>query len=454
MLLTCNFIFVSSLFVFRPPNNTIMLITVRFFIGLTQATLSVFCPVWVDRFATKGNQAKWFSLLQITVPLGIMVGYLMGWGANGLQSESEGKECWGDSFACWRLPFIVQGIITIPLCMAFLLIKHEDLDIGHHNADQDENNKCCSDNDSNHHHNNVGCCNFVKQYFRDLYTIITQFYFTSVVIVITTMYFVLVTIQYWATAWMIVGRSYPEDAVMGWFIFCSATGPTIGAIVGGWLIDYLGGYVGSMEQRRFSTGILFFIYTIGTCFGLGATNWIGGGLTWVVICLWVVLFCGGMVVPALTGMYTAAIPTARLKILGSSLMLVTISVFAYFLCPVVAGHLMKSFSKSIPECIGTVPGTCPAALEKGFRWSMNMSPVSLILLLVVWVGGCFLKGDRLVDTVDQRVVKLNNAEDKRVVKLSNNNVEANSSDNLFQLGEDRKVEEEKKNRIEILSKTD
>ena len=115
---------------------------------------------------------------------------------------------------------------------------------------------------------------------------------------------------------------------------------------------------------------------------------------------------------------------------------------------------MRSFSKSIPECIGTVPGTCPAALEKGFRWSMNMSPVSLLLLLVVWVGGCFLKGDRLVDTVDQRVVKLNNVEDKRVVKLSNNNVDANSSDNLFQLGEDRKVEEEKKKRIEILSKSD
>ena len=61
---------VTILFGFTPQYYSKMLISIRFFIGLTQATLSCYCPVWVGRFATKGNQGKWFALLQITIPLG------------------------------------------------------------------------------------------------------------------------------------------------------------------------------------------------------------------------------------------------------------------------------------------------------------------------------------------------------------------------------------------------
>ena len=107
----------------------------------------------------------------------------------------------------------------------------------------------------------------------DLKTIVTQFYFSSVVLVITGMYFVLVTIQYWATAWMIVGRGYPENDTMGWYIFVSLTGPVMGAIFGGWLIDKLGGYVGSMEQRRKATGVLWFIVALATIFAISIMYW-------------------------------------------------------------------------------------------------------------------------------------------------------------------------------------
>ena len=273
------------------------------------------------------------------------------------------------------------------------------------------------------------------------------------------MYFVLVTIQYWATAWMIVGRGYPENDTMGWYIFVSLTGPVMGAIFGGWLIDKLGGYVGSMEQRRKATGVLWFIVALATIFAISIMYWkegkystkqknitihflnvaifyhspifkiaidlytqtnafflsfffffssfsfsffffytIIGGLAWVVVCLWMVLVCGASTIPVLTGMYIAAIPTARLKILGSSLMMVTVSLFAYFLCPVITGYLMAQFNAHMPECEAYGPGKCPAALERGFRWSLYMTPISLGFLLIVWVGGCFLKGDRLMDT--------------------------------------------------------
>ena len=437
--ITINAMF-TVLFGLTPLGWSRLLITIRWFIGFTQATLAVFCPVWVDRFATKGNKGKWFAILQVTIPLGVMAGYLLGWGANGLQNESEGSECFGDSVGCWRFPFVLQGIVTIPLVIGFMSVKHEYLDIGGGREDKDTRLE-----------DNMGCfakaCFSVKQYFYDLWTIVTQFYFTSVVILITTMYFVLVSIQYWATAWMIVGREYNENAVMGWFIFCSATGPTGGAIFGGWFVDYLGGYIGSLEQRRYSVGVMFAIYTCGCAFTVGTTMWVGGGLAWVVFCLWTSLFCGGCVVPALTGMYTAAIPTARLKILGSSLMLVVISIFAYFLCPVIAGYLMTQFNKDMPECLGYNSGKCPAALERGFAYSLNMSIISLLCLLVVWVGGCFMKGNRLVDTIDTPPRRLSGSQEETALKNGNDSDESDQMDEDDKKLKAKMDKENKENRL-------
>ncbi len=386
------------LFGMTPAKNGTLLIALRGLLGFTQATLSVFCPVWVDRFATKKNATKWFSWLQITVPLGIMFGYILGWGAVGLKTAAgEGQSCFGNTLACWRIPFFFQALISIPLCISFSTISDSQLSITQDDEKNDQEKRKIVDTNTTSTGNYCsGCCTHISDTCADVYEIVSQFYFTSVVFVITTMYFVLMSIQYWATDWMVVGRKYNEHKVMGWFIFSSATAPIFGAILGGILIDRIGGYRGSVKQRSLTTGVLFLIYCVGVVCGLAATAWPGGGLPFAVMCLWLVLFCGGMAVPALTGMYTAAIPSSRLKLLGSSIMLIITSLFAYALCPIIAGYLMRSFSTSITGCRGKVPGTCPEALEKGFTWSMYMGPISLLMLLTVWIGGCFLSGDRLM----------------------------------------------------------
>ena len=46
-------------------------------------------------------------------------------------------------------------------------------------------------------------------------------------------------------------------------------------------------------------------------------------------------------------------------------MMVIVSIFAYFLCPVVTGYIMRSFAKELPECKGLTPGRCPAASNGG-----------------------------------------------------------------------------------------
>lgn len=401
------------LFGIVPGKHTYWLISLRFFVGFTQATLSVFCPVWVDKFATKGNATKWFSWLQITVPLGVMFGYLLGWGAQGLKTAAgEGRECFGDTLACWRIPFLIQALLTIPLCFIFATITETQLKIdgygdgkngrskknnGSGDMDEDED----EENNENNENNEESCgtvCSAVAKYGSDCWAVVTEFYFTAVLFVLVALYFSCQSVQYWGTDWLVSGRKYNEHQVMLWFIFTSATAPTIGAITGGILIDCLGGYRGSVTQRAFTTGVLFVIFSIGTCFAVATTYWKEGGLAFAVGCLWITLFCGGMVVPALTGMYTASIKLPRLKLLGSSILLVAVSIFANFLCPVVAGFLMRNFALTMDECKGKAPGTCDVALERGFRWSLFMAPIALTFLLVLWIGGCCLHGDRLMST--------------------------------------------------------
>ena len=53
--------------------------------------------------------------------------------------------------------------------------------------------------------------------------------------------------------------------------------------------------------------------------------------------------------------------------------------------PVLSGELMARFSKQFKECEKyIVPGTCPQALEWGFRASLFGSGVALLFLIWLW----------------------------------------------------------------------
>ena len=231
------------LFAFCPQGNTKYLITLRFLIGVTQATVSVFSPIWVDRFAPKDSQTKWFSYLQISIPAAILVGYILGWGAVGWQDFADPKYgCAG--IACWRLPFLFQAVLTVPLLIMLQTLNADLFDIENnttHNLEGNDSDQSIDNEiDAINNTNNNTCCDPMVQYFKDIYRIMSHFYFTITILLITCVYFMLMAIQYWATDYMIVGRKYNEHQVMGWFIFSCATAPIISTIIGGRYIDWIG----------------------------------------------------------------------------------------------------------------------------------------------------------------------------------------------------------------------
>ena len=145
--------------------------------------------------------------------------------------------------------------------------------------------------------NSTPCHLAVRNYCNDVMTILRCFYFTMPVLVITLMYFVLMSIQFWATDYMVQGRSYSEHTTMLLFVLVSATAPVFGAILGGVIIDWLGGFEGGIAQRSKCTGAIFIFNFVGTVFASLTTYFPELGIGFIAMCLWFVLFFGGMAVP-------------------------------------------------------------------------------------------------------------------------------------------------------------
>lgn len=209
--------------------------------------------------------------------------------------------------------------------------------------------------------------------------------FTITILVLSSLYFVVTSVQFWATDYLINGpQRYPVHTVMLCFIVTSATGPIFGVLFGGWAVDRIGGYRSSPEQKLSSVSLVTGFAVISNIFAFSATFWPAGGMWFVMGCIWFLLFFGGSCLPALTGIFIDAVPR-RDKALGSSMSQMAFNFLGYFMSPVLSGELMATFSKSFKECEEyKIPGTCPEALEWGFRASLFGSAVALLFVIFLW----------------------------------------------------------------------
>jgi len=90
------------------PNTFIAL---RALIGLSQAALTVYVPVWIDEFAPDGSHATWMAYLQASTPFGIMFGYM----AASVFTFSGATELGG--LYAFRWAFLVQVFLVAPYCL-------------------------------------------------------------------------------------------------------------------------------------------------------------------------------------------------------------------------------------------------------------------------------------------------------------------------------------------------
>jgi MFS family permease len=104
------------------------------------------------------------------------------------------------------------------------------------------------------------------------------------------LYFVVTGIQYWTPDYMKIVLGAPPEVVTIYFSVTTLTGPVLGVVVGGILTTYLGGYSTVKAQK-----MQCYIGCVSVLSGLPMPYinnlWLFGAL------LWVLLFCGGFILP-------------------------------------------------------------------------------------------------------------------------------------------------------------
>lgn len=205
--------------------------------------------------------------------------------------------------------------------------------------------------------------------------------FILIVMGLTTIYFVVTGVQYWSTIFMIKSLHASKYLVNALFVFVAGTGPIFGVFFGGWLIDRCGGYIG-VEQRAKALGICMVLGLTAFGIGAGATYfqdvYITAGF------LWMLLFFGGSILPACTGIFISVVPAAH-RALASSFSVMVFNLFGYSLSPYLTGIIMDWVISKEGEK-GSYFETCDEACvyRIGFRFCLCWSVWSVICIGSAW----------------------------------------------------------------------
>lgn len=112
---------------FAGSSSGLMCLSTRFLVGLLQAPITVYFPVWVHEYGPEQSRTKWMALIQAGTPLGISCGYL----ADGLVTQDE------NDVVGWRVPFFAQAAVLLCFSLAFAFMPRSHFDLPSQLAEAD-----------------------------------------------------------------------------------------------------------------------------------------------------------------------------------------------------------------------------------------------------------------------------------------------------------------------------
>lgn len=174
---------------------------------------------------------------------------------------------------------------------------------------------------------------------KNLGIIICNKVFLFSALALATLFFIITAVQYWGSDYMAqVFNVEDTNMILISFSVVCVTSPTFGVILGGWTISMIGGY----ESKH--SILLCLIYAIfAGIFSLPVTY--ADSLLGFTIYLWLVLFFGGAIVPAITGIIISTVPL-HLRGLANSFTSFLSNLFGYLPAPFVYGLLNNIFEKT------------------------------------------------------------------------------------------------------------
>ena len=356
-----------SCFVFSFSSNKYIMFPMRFMMGVTEAFIVIYGPVWVNNYSPSNHSAKWMGILHSCTALGVVLGYLIaGLIINFL-----------NGFLSWRFAIQIQGIVEIFFSIFFYLEKDEYINVNINIVivnDKVNDNNDVSEIDkawnilSHRSHIDAPELNNLNLYFYQSKQVLTNPLYLTVTFGLCSIYFIVTGIQFWMTEYMIGILGIQPVIVVIVFSLTSVTAPLSGVIVGGVFADKYGGYKGKNTVKAIKLCVAFGFVSFVFAFPMGFLF----DLFYLTVLLWTFLFFGAAIIPVGTGIMISSV-RKDCQATSSSLSQLIFNLFGYFFSPILTGFIMDNFEDR----------------RIGFIWGMRVVfwwvNFALIFLIISWI---------------------------------------------------------------------
>lgn len=339
-------------FVFSFSKMKYVLFACRFAMGVSEAFIVIYGPVWVNNYSPPEHSAKWMGILHSCSALGVMVGYLVAGITINFLSE----------YLSWRFSIQVQGVAQIPIALYFwfedekyinvdtnVVVTSDNLDESNvdneiqtpHSKNLEKSQISLREGQSLNSpskkdlHKNEGLSNHnlnvtsaprsihrkgnlsnrqltrmdtiqtsnLSRYCSQAVVVLTNSIYISVTLGLCSMFFIVTGIQFWMTSYLIDILGNNPIHVVIIFSAVSITAPLAGVIIGGTFADKYGGYKGKNTLKALKLCIAFGVVAFVFAFPLGLLT----SLIYITVLLWTFLFFGAAIVPVGTGIMVSSV---------------------------------------------------------------------------------------------------------------------------------------------------
>ena len=328
--------------------------------GFCEVFSLIYFPIWVDQYGVKDMKTIWLTFLQMGVPLGWILGYLI-------------EVCSIKYYKSWEGGFFIQ-IILVCVCNSILFLtpdKFFERNYKHSESTQEEiqnefnifkeaYSKNLKKNHNEYLLKNMNLINDVysskygrpslysifsmvdneeefgkEKYCRALIQLLKNKSYISTMLGISCSLFVITGIQFWISDYMqeVIHLNSSETYFI--YVIVCISAPTLGVLTGGFLIQYLGGY--TTEKALDAICKLTFISFICSSF-LPIFEF----PIIFAIFIWLLLFFESSVTPGLTGLMISSI-SGNYKELGNSITQLFYNLIGFLPSPFIYG-LVSSYT--------------------------------------------------------------------------------------------------------------
>ena len=326
--------------------------------GFCEVFCLIYFPIWVDQYGVKGSKVIWITFLQLGVPVGSILGYII-------------EACSIKYYKSWEGGFYFQ-IICICALSAILFLtpdKFFERNYKHSESTQEEienefklfKKSLSQDKNKNRYllknmnlindlyNNKYGRPSLYSifsmidveedigshKYFEVLSKLIKNKSYVSTMFGISCALFVITGMQFWVSDYMQEVIHLESSKTYLIYAIVSISAPTLGVLTGGFLIQHLGGYTDENALKACCklTFIGFFCASLLPMFNYPII---------FVIFMWLMLFFESSVTPGLTGLMISTIPD-NYKEIGNSLTQLFYNLIGFLPSPFIYG-LVTSYT--------------------------------------------------------------------------------------------------------------